>query len=221
MSLFEDYEKLEDRDRRVFSEVIQELQSRSYVLRGGAIRAEPRFLFIERHEELVSRYLEMGGWKLHLDRELGIARLYHPEGSGRVRFNKEESVLLLVLRLLYHEQKQRTSERPDAAVTVGQLRERLHALLPQAAVRPFLSRKTLGTRLRRLERFRILSFEGSSYAIEDDTVLILEPTLEHLISSRAVDETRARLDQLTAAPGAATQSPESAAESEIEEVAET
>lgn len=199
MELFGSYESLDERDKRVFTEAIQALQHHSYVLRGGMIRSNPIYSFIEKHEDLVSTYLEIGGWKLHLDREQGVARLYHPEGTGRVRFNKEETILILTLRLLYHEHKQKVSERPDVIITVGAIREKLHALVPQGIVKPFLNRKNMGVHLRKLERFQLIGFEGSPYTIEDDTVIVLRSTLEHAVSSQAIEESKTRLLALTAA----------------------
>lgn len=151
---------------------------------------------MEKYEDLVGEYLEIGGWKLQVDRERGVARLFHPEGSGRAHFNKEETILILVLRLLYHEDRQKASESLDAVITIGDVRERLHALLPPPAVRPFLSRKNLGTRLRKLAQFQMIEFVGSSFSVEDDTSVILLPTLEHVASLQSLDETRARLDLL-------------------------
>jgi hypothetical protein len=177
------FPQLDDRGRRLFTEAVQSLQRHSYVIRGGALRMDPIYAFLEKNEDLVNAYLTLGGWRLHLDREKGTARIFHPESHGRVRFNKGETTLILVLRLLYHEQKRISSELPDPIVTVGAIREKLHALLPAASVKPFLSRRALGVWLRKLEDFRILSFETSPYLINDDTRLKLYPVLEHLIAS--------------------------------------
>ncbi|MBI2606479.1 MAG: DUF4194 domain-containing protein [Deltaproteobacteria bacterium] len=191
-----EFPRLDDRGRRLFAEVIQALQLRCYVLRGGALRVDPGYRFIEKHEELVNAYLSLGGWRLHLDRERGVARLYHPESSGRARFNKVETTLILALRIFYHEQKQIVSESIETVVSVGALREKLHSLLPAQAVRPFLSRKTLGSVFRRLEKFGIVSFVGSSLLINDETRLRIEPVLEHLVSSQSADEIGQRLKEL-------------------------
>lgn len=191
--LTEKLPRLEDRERRMFTEVIQTLHHECFVLRGGAIRSNPIYAFLEKHEDLVSAYLALGGWRLHLDRDLGVGRLFHPEGKGRIHFNKEETTLLLVLRLVYHENRAMASETPEVAVTIGAVREKLHSLLPEASARPFLSRKVMGSRLRRFESFRILSFEGSGQAVDDDTVLLLHPVLEQLVNASSIQETSARL----------------------------
>ncbi|MEK6706526.1 MAG: DUF4194 domain-containing protein [Bdellovibrionota bacterium] len=190
------FSNCDDRTRRMFTEVTQDLYNHCFILREGHLKSNPRYAFIEKHEEPLAAYLAIGGWRLYLDRELGVARLHHPEGTGRFHFNKEETSLLLVLRLIYHEQKQTASEIPDIIVSVGTIRERMHSLLPDAAIKPFLSRKTMGSRLRRLEQFRIISFEKSSFQIDDDTPIILQPVLEHMVNSQTIEETQAKLKSL-------------------------
>lgn len=198
----EKYPNMDDREKRVFAEVMQELQGHCFILRGGAIKRNSHYAFIEKHEEAVSAFLEMAGWKFQLDREIGVARLYHPEGSGRAHFNKEETTLILALRLIYHEEKQAVSESPDVVVSVGTIREKLHAILPDAAVRPFLSRKNMGAKLRRLEQFRIISFETSSFSLDDDTMIVLQPVLEHLVNAQSIEETSEKLAALYATQAA-------------------
>jgi hypothetical protein len=187
----EAFPKLDDRGRRVFTETLQELQSHSYVMRGGALRINPLYAFIEKHEDLVNAYLTIGGWRLHLDKEQGVARIYHPESHGRVRFNKGETTLILMLRLIYHEKKRSASEEINPVITIGLLRERLNALLPQVSVKPFLSRKILGSWLRNLESYRIIAFEGLSHTIQEETKIKLYPVLEHLVTQNSLTELNA------------------------------
>jgi hypothetical protein len=194
----EEFPKLDDRARRTFTECIQQLQLKSYVLRGGALKVDPRYAFLDRNEELVSAYLTLGGWRLSLDRTLGVARLFHPEGSGKVRFNKNETLLLLCLRLVYHQGRQSVSESPDVRVTVGGIREKLHELLPAAAVKPFLSRKLMGTALRSFQRAGITEFSGSAFVIADDTEVVIQPVIELLISAQGLEATQQALEELNA-----------------------
>lgn len=220
-TFIEEFQKLDDRGRRIFTESLQELQRHCFVLRGGAIRSDPRYSFIEKNEELVSSYLALSGWRLHLDRELGVARMFHPENSGKVRFKKDETIALLVLRLLYHENKQKASESPDTVITVGTLREKMHQLLPEGTLRPFLGRKVMGNLLRRFEHFRIVSFPKSSFQIDDDTLLVLEPVLEHLVAANSVEgaqrDISERMNRLLGQESAAEQSAQSTPDEEGEE----
>lgn len=193
-----EFPSLDERGRRQFTEAVQDLFLHCYVIRGGLIRANPRYTFLERHEDLVNAYVALGGWRLHVDAENGVARLYHPEGSGRIHFNKEETTIVLVLRLLHHEQRKVLSESADTILRVGAIRERLHALLPPATVKQFLSRKSMGRVLRRLEHLRILRFETNAFHLSDETQIVLLPSLEHLVSQQAVETTQARLQALFA-----------------------
>ena len=204
----EEFPRLDERARRVFMECVQQLQLKSYVLRGGALRVDAKYAFLERHEDLVSAYLALGGWRLSLDRTLGVARLFHPEGSGKTRFNKNETILLLCLRLVYHQGRQSVSESVDVRVTVGGIREKLHELLPAAAVRPFLSRKVMGGALRSFERAGILGFSASAFVIADDTEIILQPVIELLVSAQGLEATQVALDDLNAGMAQSEEVPE-------------
>lgn len=195
-AFMEEFPRLDDRGQRLFTEVLQDLFLHCYIIRGGLIRANPHYTFIERHEDLIKAYLALGGWRLHLDSEQGVARLYHPEGSGRIHFNKDETILILVLRLIYHEQKQAVSESMDTVVRVGMVRERLHALLPPSMAKVFLGKKIMGRTLRRLEHLQILRFDGGSFQINDETRVIVLASIEHLVSQQGIEGTQERLRNL-------------------------
>ena len=191
-----EFPELDERAKRMFTETVQDLFLHCYVIRGGLIRSNPRFMFLDRHEDLVADYLALAGWKLHVDREQGIARFYHEEGSGRTHFNKDETILLLTLRLLYHEQKQTSSESTDCFIRIGPLREKLQTLLPPVMLKPFFAAKHLGRILRKLEQMRIIRFEGSSFQIHEDTTVAVLASIEYLVSQQSVEQTQARLSLL-------------------------
>ena len=190
------FAELDERSKKLFTDVLQDLFIHCYITRGGLIRANPHFTFLDRHEELVADYLALSGWKLQIDREHGIARFYHSDGSGRVHFNRDETILLLVLRQLYHEHQQAASEISDVLLRLGTVRERLQQILPATALKPFMSSKHTGRMLRGLERIRIIAFQGSSHLVNEDTLFAVLPSIQHLVSQQSLEQTQNRLNEL-------------------------
>lgn len=191
------FPKLDERGKRQFTECLQDLYRHSFVIRGGVIKVNQNYAFLEKHEDLISSYLILGGWRLHLDRETGVARIYHPEGSGRVHFNKDETLFILVMRLLYHEQKQLVSDSLEMVLSIGLIREKLHILLPANQVKIFLTKKNLNKILRKLESLRIVNIAQKNFNYDDQTELIVNPSIEYLVSQVSLKEAELKLAELT------------------------
>jgi hypothetical protein len=140
-------------------------------------------------------YLRLAGWSLDIDRSLGYARAVHEGGEQRVRFSKFESLVLLTLRLMYHEQKLLLTNDDRCRLTTGDIRERLiHAGLPA----PDVSRRKLALALRTLDRHYLVDldrgFEG-----DDAELITVQPVIEAVLTPDRIDEYVALVERYCAA----------------------
>lgn len=120
----DDYQRLNDRDKEQFTRLVNRLLARTFLLRE---RVDPRekavvidrdFRFLERYYSIFKGYLDLAGWDLTLEPQLGVAALCNRYGTNRYRLNKYETYFLLVLRLIYLEESEKLTLRRDVVTTV-------------------------------------------------------------------------------------------------------
>lgn len=118
MDFASEYPKLEAAQER-FRRVVSRLLAGQILIPGSALTPDRDWCFAERYSELIDRYLQIGGWRLDLDPVQRLCRAIHQAGTERVRLSKQESLVLCMLRLIYHEQMQRASEHMRCEATTG------------------------------------------------------------------------------------------------------
>ncbi len=184
MDFCQDYPLLEPAQREHFRRVVTRLLGGDVLVPGSALQPDPDWRFTERYRDLLNAYLAIGGWYLDLDPALRLARAVHLEGAQRVRLTKLESLVLCLLRLVYHEAMRDVSEEVRVEVKVGDLRERLiQAGKPLHAV----SRRILRDALRRLARHSLVEL-ARGFDGEDGELVAISPVIEKVLPSEQIAE---------------------------------
>jgi hypothetical protein len=153
------------------------------------MKPDPDWRFTERYRDLIDGYLRIGGWRLDIDLSLRLGRAVHESGRQRVRFTKLESLILCMLRLMYHEQMRQVSEETRCELTVGELRERL---IQSGKPATLLSRRVLEHAIRRCARHSLVTIDRG-FAAEDDERLVVSPIIEKVLPSARISEMAERV----------------------------
>jgi len=98
------YDQLSDREKQQFSETVNLLLAKTYLVyeRDSDRR---HYRFVEKNLKLFTEYLEMARWSLHLQKDYMAIQLYNMEEHNRYNFSLQETIFLLILRLLYDEKR--------------------------------------------------------------------------------------------------------------------
>lgn len=184
MEFTTEYPKLEAAQKERFARVVSRLLAGQVLTPGSALTPDRDFSFAERYSELLDSYLRIGGWRLDLDPAQRLCRVVHQAGEQRVRFSKQESLVLCMLRLIYHEQMQRASQNMRCEVSAGELRERLiQAGKPPGQV----GRRALLENLKRLSRHSLIELERG-FGGEDTETFAVTPLIEKVLSADRIAE---------------------------------
>ncbi len=191
MSFAEQFDAMEPATRERFRTVVTRLMSGAVLVRGTALRPDPDWAFTERHQYLIEDYLAFGGWKLDFNPQIGIARVVHLAGTQRAQFSKLDSIVVCMLRLLYHEQMASAALPGGCQVEVGRLRERLigHGVPARA-----LSVTKLRDSLRHLSRHQIVRYEPGFQGQDSESFDVLA-VIERILSMETIQATRDRLHE--------------------------
>lgn len=177
MDFCEAFPRLEPVQQERFAQVVTRLLSGDILTPGSALRPDGDWLFAERHRDLVDSYLRIGGWRLDIDLGLRLCRAMHESGKQRVRFSKFESLVLCVLRLVYHEQMQQVRDEERCDLSVGELRERL---IQSGKPASQVTRRAIEVALRRLAKHGLVDIERG-FTAEDVQRILVEPVIERVL----------------------------------------
>lgn len=113
------------------------------------------YLFIVQHKELFIEYFDLLGYQIELNETQGVVGLTNLHGTGRLRLKKIESIILLILRLLYVEKRKELSLNEEVIVLSDEIQQKYGML--KLDVRPNLDKTTLRDTLRLLRRYNLVS----------------------------------------------------------------
>lgn len=86
------------------------------------------YIFIVQNKDLFIEYFELLGYTIEINEMYGVAALSNMYGSGRLRLKKIESVILLILRLLYIEKRKELSLNEDVVVLADDIHQKYDML---------------------------------------------------------------------------------------------
>ncbi|MBR2800964.1 MAG: DUF4194 domain-containing protein [Erysipelotrichaceae bacterium] len=110
-----------------FRSVINSLLNECFILKGVADTASD-YRFIMANTETFETVLDLLGYDLIVRDDLGVITVNNPAGTGRVHFSKLESILALILRLLYIEKMKELSQSKEVIVLLEEIYEKYDML---------------------------------------------------------------------------------------------
>ena len=125
-------------------------------LMGTADTTREKYYYVINHEESFRQIFLPIGYTLVVHRNLRVIQLINNHGSGRVILKKYESIILLILRLLYVEKRESLSTSEDMVfATVEEIKNEYEKLnLPRKFDRVLLEES-----LRNIKRYNLLKVE--------------------------------------------------------------
>lgn len=87
------------------------------------------YIFIKDNREQFSLVFDLLGYDIRIDEDIGLISIANRNGTGRLQFTKFESIMFLILKLLYLEKRNDISTSGDSVtVTVQKIRDKYNVL---------------------------------------------------------------------------------------------
>lgn len=166
------YYQLTDKEKQHFSETLNLLLAKTYLVYE---REEDRrhYRFVEKNFELFTCYLEMSRWSLYLQKQHAVIQLYNMDERNRRSFNLQETIFLIILRLLYNEKRRDLRLTQQVLVTGQEIQEKYMAL----QIRKRLpSREDTQYILKLFSAFSLLDLKNGHWR-DPESVYVLYPSL--------------------------------------------
>lgn len=129
------------------------------------------YAFVRENREMFAEYFELLGYELKINEDQGVIGLANSYGTGRIELTKYDSILLLILRLLYIEKrKELATSSEDVTVLMEEIREK-YAMLKIKA-KPMLDKGMERGMVRLFRRYNMIQNLDSDVSQADARIVI-------------------------------------------------
>ncbi len=121
----------------------------------------------------MEEYLGVLGLSLEISEQYGVVQLASREGLGHANLKLADSIILLILRILYDEKKRELS-LTDVVVNVGDIQEKYLSMKVRDKQ---IDKTTMNNALRTLKRYNLVNLLDRDMTQEDGRILIYDSIL--------------------------------------------
>ncbi|MCD8379090.1 MAG: DUF4194 domain-containing protein [Lachnospiraceae bacterium] len=160
------------KDKDEFRRVCNKLMSTCFIVkRNEATRAD--YYFILRMKPVFERYLDVLGYSLEINEDYGVIQLVNRENYNHLNLRLNDSIILLILRILYDEKKRELS-LTDVVVNLGDIQEKFLSLKIREKQ---IDKTTMGNALRLFKRYNLIEILDRELNQEDSRIIIYDSIL--------------------------------------------
>ena len=144
------------------------------------------YMFVKQNLEMFVTYFELLGYDLKINEDQGVIGLVNQFGTGRVELSKYESILLLILRLLYIEKrKELATYSEEVTVLMEEIREKYGMLKIKA--KPNLDKGMERNLVKVFRRYNVIQNLDSDVN-QADARIIIYPSVIMAVTVENVNE---------------------------------
>jgi len=197
----EEFQKLSNADQNKFAEVVNKLLLKGFIVRDvydsreKVIRINPDFRFIERYFDAIEEYLKFAGWSITKDLILGVFALVNEYEDNRIRIDRETSLILFTIRLIYEDEKQSSNNSTQSIfLTTPTL---IKVMLDHGITMPGkkLTGRLVGRSLRFLANHNLISKVSGSYD-EGNVSFYILPSIVYAIDTEKIQAMSKVIEEL-------------------------
>ncbi len=161
------------RDKDEFTRICNRMLSNCLLCKKNeATRAE--YYFITKYRKEFTEYLAVLGYRLEINEEYGVVHLTNPQNYNRYNMKLYESIILLILRILYDEKKRELSISDEVIINMGDIHEKFMSMKIRDKM---IDKTTLRNTISTMKRFQLVETLDRDLANEDARIIIYDSIL--------------------------------------------
>lgn len=161
------------REKDEFKRLCNRLLSVCFICKSDA-SSRADYYFILKYRKEFAEYLGVLGYRLEINEEYGVIQLTNPQNYNRLNLKLFESIILLVLRILYDEKKRELSVSDEVIVNLGDIQDKFLSLKIRDKM---IDKTTMRNALNLYRRFRLVETLDKNLTNEESRVLIYDSIL--------------------------------------------
>lgn len=161
------------RDKDNFVRICNKLLSTCFLCKSN-ITSRSDYYFVLKHKPEIAEYLSVLGYRLEINEEYGVIQLTNPQNYNRLNLKLYESVILLILRVLFDEKKRELSATDEVIVNLGDIHEKFLSFKIRDKL---IDKTTMRNALSLFRRFQLIEILDKNLENEDSRILIFDSIL--------------------------------------------
>ncbi len=166
------FEGMLQKEKDEFRRVCNKLMSTCFICRQNA-DTKSDYYFILRQKPVFARYLDVLGYTLEINEEYGVIQLVNRENYNHLHLKLYESIILLILRILYDEKKRELS-LSDVVINIGDIQEKYLSLKIREKQ---IDKTTMNNALRLFKRYNLVAILDKDLLKEESRIVIYDSIL--------------------------------------------
>jgi hypothetical protein len=180
--------KLTEAQKENFSRICNRILNANFIMKRKAADNSDYYFIIEHFTIFQSYFALMDYSLIHYESD-SIITINTDLDRNRIRLKKVESVMLLVLRYLYHQKLKEINQFDKIMVSIGDI----HNEIEKTNIYGSRLRITeLESSLRLLKRFNIIDFISTNFA-NDDTQIEIYPSILYVVKIEDIKDLTTKL----------------------------
>lgn len=156
-----------------FGRICNRLLGTCFLCKGNpATKAD--YYFVLKYRKEFKEYLGILGYRLEINEDYGVVQLTSPRGINRMNLKLYDSIVLLILRILYDEKKRELSAVEEAIVTLGDIQDKFLSLNIRDKI---IDKTTMRNALSLFRRYQIVEILDRDLGDEESRILIYDSIL--------------------------------------------
>ena len=156
-----------------FSRVCNRLLGTCFLCKGNK-NTKADYYFVLKYRKEFKEYLGVLGYRLEINEEYGVIQLTSPRGYNRMNLKLYDSIVLLILRILYDEKKRELSAIEEVIVNLGDIQDKFVSLNIRDRL---IDKTTMRNALSLFRRYQIVELLDKDMGDEESRVLIYDSIL--------------------------------------------
>lgn len=179
--MLDSYERLTNVQKATFKYIANKLLASTFLARDKKDNKD-NYYFVVSYKEVFDEFFAILGYEVKLDQGVGSIMLKSDQNTGFLKLRRDETIILLILRILYHERLKETSLNENVVITVLDIHEKYNFL----EIKKRINKTDLVSALRLFRRFNLIETIGD--ITMSNTKVVIMPTILYAINTEEITE---------------------------------
>lgn len=161
------------KDKDEFKRVCNRLIGSCFICKGNK-SSRSDYYFVLKYRDRFRTCLDVLGYRLEINEEYGVIQLTNSQNYNHLNLKLFESIILLILRILYDEKKRELSASDEVIVNLGDVQDKYLSLKIREKM---IDRNTMRNALSLFRRFQLIETLDKDLSNEESRILIYDSIL--------------------------------------------
>jgi len=179
--ILEQFDTLTNAQKQMFADTCVKLLANAFLAKDKKDNKE-MYYFVLSFKNYFDEYFNIINYELILDRDRGAIQLVTKENQNVLKLKKDESLILLILRILFHQHLVETSINDNVIISIDEIHQKYDSL----ELKKKINKTDLVAILRMYRRFNLIEPLGD--ITQSGTRIIIYPTILMAISTTNIND---------------------------------